>query len=325
LKIVYTITSRKYLAKTKIAIKSFLNYNSEYEGFIFNIDKNIYSTENIWNDKKLIHQFVNQIHIENYDQLRLKYDDFEFCNSLKPYLSKWLFENHHSAETIVYIDSDLEFYSKIDDLSEIGKGDIIITPHSIHPIPLDNLIPSELDLMNSGIYNAGFYILNKSENTFQFIDWWMQRMLEFCYVDFKKGMFVDQIWLNLVPIYFKSVLILKNPGFNVAHWNLHERIINYEKNWYVNKSYKLVFFHFSGFPIDDINKISNHQNRYSLQNRNDLTEIFKNYKRLIEKYDAEIITLVQKPEDYFPGLSKISKRIKKWKKKISLMLEIITD
>jgi lipopolysaccharide biosynthesis glycosyltransferase len=44
LKIAFAITSRNYLAQTKIAIESFILYNPEFEVFVFNIDNEKYET-----------------------------------------------------------------------------------------------------------------------------------------------------------------------------------------------------------------------------------------------------------------------------------------
>src|ERR1017187_7472506 len=41
-------------------------------------------------------------------------------------------------------------------------------------------------------------------------------------------MFVDQKWINLAPCFFENVKILKQPGCNMAFWNLHERHLSSE-------------------------------------------------------------------------------------------------
>ena len=323
MKIAFAITSRNYLAQTKIAVGTFLQFNPNFEVFIFNIDNETYESNAIWDNPKIRHEFIRAVDFENKDILRSKYNNFEFCNAIKPYLCSWLFEHHKEADLVMYLDSDLVFYNEVILEEELANHQIIITPHALSQFPLDNHLTSELDILNSGLYNAGFFVVTNSSNGIQFLEWWKSRTLKYCYVDFEKGMFVDQIWLNFAPIYFESVLVLKNPGYNVAHWNLHERRISYASEWRVNNGYNLVFFHFSGFSFDDIDKISIHQDRYNLGNRNDLSSLFKEYKSDYDTNIKLIDSLIGRERKPMLDFKKIEKKMLKWKVKIEKIKKII--
>ena len=323
MKIAFAITSRNYLAQTKIAVGSFLHFNPNFEVFIFNIDNETYESNAIWDNPNIRHKFIRAVNFENKDILRSKYNNFEFCNAIKPYLCSWLFEHYKETDLVIYLDSDLVFYNEITLEEELSTHQIIITPHSLSKFPLDNHLTSELDILNSGLYNAGFFIVSNSSNGRQFLEWWKSRTLKYCYVDFEKGMFVDQIWLNFAPIYFESVLVLKNPGYNVAHWNLHERRISHDDEWCVNEAYKLVFFHFSGFSFDDIDKISIHQDRFNLGNRNDLSSLFKKYKSDYDTNIKLIDSLIGRERKPMLDFKKIEKKMLKWKVKIEKIIKII--
>ncbi|MFX8895502.1 hypothetical protein ABTM96_20420, partial [Acinetobacter baumannii] len=65
--------------------------------------------------------------------------------------------------------------------------------------------------------------MKKSSETFQFLNWWSDRLIDQCYYNFAEGMGVDQAWLNIVPLFFKEVCVANHKGLNVAYWNLHER------------------------------------------------------------------------------------------------------
>ena len=56
--------------------------------------------------------------------------------------------------------------------------------------------------------------------------WWNDRLLSFCYDDIPNGLFVDQRWCDHVPSFFEHVAILRNPGLNVASWNLSHREVS---------------------------------------------------------------------------------------------------
>jgi hypothetical protein len=38
-----------------------------------------------------------------------------------------------------------------------------------------------------------------------------------------QGMHVDQNWVNFAPGMQDGVFILRDPAYNIAYWNLHER------------------------------------------------------------------------------------------------------
>ena len=81
----------------------------------------------------------------------------------------------------------------------------------------------------------------------KFANWWNDRLQLYCYDDIPKGIFTDQRWCDLAPAYF-DVLILKDPGYNMAPWNLsHRKVMKKNGKYFVNNNYELVFFHYSGF------------------------------------------------------------------------------
>jgi hypothetical protein len=62
------------------------------------------------------------------------------------------------------------------------------------------------------------------------------------------NIYVDQRWLDLAAASSQLIGVMRDPGFNVAYWNLHERALrrNGLDKWTVNDS-PLKFFHFSGY------------------------------------------------------------------------------
>jgi len=100
---------------------------------------------------------------------------------------------------------------------------ILITPHISTPIPVDGLFSNEDILLRAGLYNAGFFGVSRSDVSTEFLKWWKDRMFNKCYNDMPHGLFVDQLWLNFVPVYFPSSEVFRHPGSNVAYWNLHDR------------------------------------------------------------------------------------------------------
>jgi len=118
----------------------------------------------------------------------------------------------------------------------------------------------------------------------------MSKLRNECFFDSKRGMFAEQLWLNLVPIYFNKVDILRHEGCNVSYWNLHERFLSEIDNvYYVNQKIPLIFYHYSGATIKCIeeNTVSQHQSRYTFTNRPDVLTVFKMYIESLKKHSFE--------------------------------------
>lgn len=72
--------------------------------------------------------------------------------------------------------------------------------------------------------------------------------MNYCFDDQENGLFVDQKWGDLILGLFDFVKIIRDPGYNVATWNLTTRKItgNEDSDWFVNDK-PLKFFHFSAY------------------------------------------------------------------------------
>src|SRR5262249_18866696 len=79
-----------------------------------------------------------------------------------------------------------------------------------------------------------------------FLSWWAERLETQCVFDPPKGLYRDQGWLALVPCYFEYH-ILRDPGCNVAYWNVRERNVTWTGKRYKVDGGPLRSFHFSGF------------------------------------------------------------------------------
>ncbi|HVX49943.1 MAG TPA: hypothetical protein VHB48_07290, partial [Chitinophagaceae bacterium] len=193
---------------------------------------------------------------------------------------EWLFKNYN-ADNIIYFDPDIMVFQPLEKLeNSLKEFDIILTPHFTTPIN-DDYLPTELHVMQTGVFNLGFIAMRRSENTLNMLRWWQNRLKTQCVIDLSRGLFVDQLWANLIPAYFDKVLIEKYPGYNAAHWNLHERSVSKESGNYLVNGQPLIFFHFSHFSPAHPDIIAAHHDRFSFITRPDLTELYDVYKNAL--------------------------------------------
>src|SRR5205807_3009823 len=97
---------------------------------------------------------------------------------------------------------------------------VVVTPHSVEPIPLDGETPTELQIQRSGVYNTGFIGVGRDGGGF--LDWICERARRDFVLDRDAGIWFDQRWFDFVPLFFDGH-IERGRAYNVAYWNLHER------------------------------------------------------------------------------------------------------
>jgi hypothetical protein len=220
--------------------------------------------------------------VPDYETIVKKYRIVELSTSVKPSIFKYLIKRH--PDTLYsYFDPDLFFFQSVDYLAkEIGHYSMVLTPHVTRPIPLDHH-PFENTFLNYGLYNLGYITLRPDDQGKAMLDWWEERTLHMGYDNPADGLFVDQLWMNLVPLFFKSVKISFNLGLNVSYWNLAERRIFKENDtFYVNDGdCPLIFYHFSSFDIT-ATSVSKRGNSLSVEDNAALLDLMQLYKSKLE-------------------------------------------
>ena len=173
----------------------------------------------------------------------LMYDVTEFSTAVKPSLLTYLLGE--GAPAVLYFDPDIEIFESIAELAaQAAATGIVLTPHALSPIPDDGFGVNDVSVLSAGVFNLGFIGVGPPAGAF--LEWWAGRLRRHCLSDPANGMFVDQRWLDYVPSMFPHV-IARDPGCNVAYWNLHERTLESSSGQVTVNGTPLRFFHFSGF------------------------------------------------------------------------------
>lgn len=177
-----------------------------------------------------------------------KYDVVEACTAIKGELFCHLFEKHRDEIKFVYLDPDTFVFAPLKELEEaLEKYQVVVTPHLTEPeVKLEAILDNEISVARHGVFNLGFLAVSRGETSAQFVRWWADRLKIFSYADYWNGLFTDQKWVDQAPAFF-DIYILKHPGYNVAPWNISKRKITQRGDaYFVNETYQLRFFHFSG-------------------------------------------------------------------------------
>lgn len=162
-----------------------------------------------------------------------------------------------AASICVYVDSDILFLGDVcEALSEMGKSIVLLIPHQLGPSS-DNV---EHGYLLHGWVNAGFLCFRRDQqHTFEMIDWLVHRISRRGYFAPQFGLSCDQTWVSSLPFVFHGQTYMsQHPGFNVAYWNLDERLLTSTGETIRVNGIPLLFFHFSGFDPKNSTFLSKH-------------------------------------------------------------------
>ena len=279
--VICTIISKNYLAAARTLMRSVHEFHphvhlvtllvDEIEG-CFDPQAEVFAT-----------YLAADLDIPHWRHFSMKYDIMELNTAVKPFLL-YLLLDRYQAQKVIYFDPDIVVYHDLDQLLELlDQHMAVLTPHILTPIR-DTLQPAEVNFLQVGTYNLGFFAISRQGQWRDLLSWWKDKLYAQCTREIEHGLFVDQHWMDLVPALFDNVMIMRDPGYNVAYWNIQGRDLrrDAEGNYQVDGQ-PLIFFHFSGFSVESPQSVSRHQNRFVLDQLNDA------YQACFQDYRARLL------------------------------------
>lgn len=276
----FSIVSSNYLAYAITLMQSVREHHPDGKRYVILADKD---PGDLAIDSALFTLVpVEKVGIPHFEHFAFRYSVLEFNTATKPFAFRWL-SRRHEAEPIIYLDPDTYLVSPLHRvLSSTADGALaVITPHLTAPL-VDNKRPDVLMFLRVGAYNLGFIAMGPHRARASLIDWWAERLERSAYVDFESGLFTDQKWIDLVPGLFPDVVILRDPGYNVAYWNLPHRTVALRSDGTLLANEEPVsFVHFSGVDVRHPEIFSIYQNRFDINSIGDLRPLYLQYLTLL--------------------------------------------
>jgi len=257
-----TIIAKNYVGYARVLARSFREHHPDARCFTLVIDDVAGYLDATHEPFELV--TPDQIGLEDFEGMAARYDVLELSTAVKPWLLRYLLHDR-GLEKVAYLDPDIQVYASLDEIDGLLDGhDIALIPHLTEPIPRDGLKPAEADILIAGSYNLGFIGLARRPQVDELLDWWSERLLTECVVAPERGVFVDQRWMDFAPGFLERLAIVRDPGYDVAYWNLHSRRLERTDGGLRVGGRPLRFMHFSGFDPLDPSRLSKHQNRVQL-------------------------------------------------------------
>jgi hypothetical protein len=272
---IFTVCSVNYLSKAVAMCLSALDQEPRASLFVLLADG---KRDVQLRDSRIRIIWAEDLNFPAYLKCAFKYNIIELNTALKPFATLYLLDSY---ERVIYLDPDTCVFSP---LTTVHAGlDVyaaVFTPHALSHYEGTGR-PSDRDLLRFGTCNLGFYAVRRSASAQAMLNWWHERCHIDCFYEPQVGLGVDQKWIDLVFSFFQDMGILRDPGLNVAFWNLHERAISHTKiGWRVNNESALCFVHFSSFVESDEQAVAEKQTRYAVGSRQDFAlagSVYRNY------------------------------------------------
>ena len=177
-----------------------------------------------------------------------RHDAVEACTAVKGAMLRHLLAL--GAERVVYLDPDIAVFHPLASLEDrLDAASILLTPHQTEPDSEPAaILDNERASLRYGAFNLGFLAVRNDSIGNAFAAWWAARLHEACFDAPDAGLFTDQKYFDAVPGLFDRVSVVRDPGWNVASWNLSQRRLSFgaDGGIAVNGS-PLAFYHFSKF------------------------------------------------------------------------------
>ncbi|MBV8633561.1 MAG: hypothetical protein JO002_03650, partial [Burkholderiaceae bacterium] len=258
---VFTIVSLNYGAYARTLMESAQQAHPEWDRFVLLVDR--CPDADAVSAGLFTALQVEELPLPKKSEFLFRYDIMELNTAVKPFMFAEL--RRRGYERVVYIDPDILVVDRLVDVERLldEGANAVVTPHLTAPLD-DGRHPNELEIMRAGAYNLGFLALAGTPASDAFIKWWEEKLEYGAVSDPARGLFTDQKWVDLAPGMFGGFAILRDPGYNVAYWNLPHRPVTHEDGVWKAGGSTLRFFHFSGFDPLNPKPFSKHQDRLTL-------------------------------------------------------------
>lgn len=265
--ILCTISTKSHLFKTYALAQSIQQFGGELKVLVIDTGevKNVASMPT-----NIEFYYLEQISSERIRNTKTAYKKDKLRWALKPAFLLHLLGEYRE---LIYVDNDIYFYNDYNFLFEKLKvSDVLLTPHFYPSSPKSHQTWLESNF-RLGLFNAGFIGVNS--NAKEALEWWSDCCLYEMRRSYWRGLFDDQKYLDLFPVLFDKVHIVKNRGCNFAGWNDQNKVTEKE----------IVFIHFNHHTLSRFQISSSPYFNFFTQYLSTLEKFYPNFKLKEKQFD----------------------------------------
>ncbi|MGE5630417.1 MAG: glycosyltransferase [Caulobacteraceae bacterium] len=238
-----TIVSKEYLHKGLMLYKSLKKYDQAFKMFFVCMNDDAKALlSGIITDNAV---FISIEDVEREDtelaSVKAGRNEKEYAWTSKASIFLYLFKNYPKVDRILWLDSDIVFFSSPKPIFDRFKScSILLTKERFKGIN------KRLNKVY-GIFNTGLMGFKRDKYSIKCLKWFREKCIEWCFNWVLPGKWSDQMYVNDWEKRFKRVRVIKHTGINVTAWNVQGCKIEKVDNKIFLDHKKLVFYHYSGF------------------------------------------------------------------------------
>lgn len=274
-----TVIAKNFLSFGRVIARSFLRHHSCIPFFTLCTE----DTDGRFDPEREAGSFLRleDVGVPELHRLRFAYSRQQLVVAAKPYLLGHLLNLGY--RTVVFLDADMVCLDDLSPLLEQAQQHALtLTPHLLGPLAGARRTARELNILRSGIYNGGFAAVTESIDSRRFLAWWQDRLWTHCMHDPAAALHFDQRWLDFAPGFVGDFSVVRDPGCNVAYWNLPERAVKVKGSQVTADGVPCRFFHFSGFEPDRPEQVTRYWPHIAMNEIGEAAEIFRRYCALLQ-------------------------------------------
>ena len=168
-----TIVSCNYVAQARVLARSFAEHHPGMPFFLLLVDRNGGAIDPAQEPFELIG--VEDLGIPRFAEMAFRYNVLELNTAVKPFFLEYLFDARGLTD-LVYLDPDILVLDRLTPVFDLLEShSVVLTPHITAPYD-DDFHPSEITILQAGVYNLGFVALRASETSRALLRWWQERL-----------------------------------------------------------------------------------------------------------------------------------------------------
>lgn len=242
--IVYcTYFDKYYLLKGLALYSSLVKHNPGAKLWILCMDQFTYK---ILNKMNLVNvKLITKKEFEDDKLLKIKRTrtSLEYYWSCTPSLPLYVLDSFKTCDYVIYIDSDMFFYSSSDPIfDELSHNSIYLVEHRYPPDQIYRI-------SKQGRFNVGILVFKNDSQSRKCLERWRDQCIDWCYFREEEGKMGDQMYLNEWPRLYDKLTISQNLGVNAAPWNIAQNNVRKKDDKILIGNYNLVCYHFHQFKI----------------------------------------------------------------------------